>query len=468
MDIEGFQIEDVVKGLRDNSFSSTKLTKSFLEKIEEKDNEIASFLKVTPDLATKQAEKADKSESKSPLKGVPVAIKDNILVEDVRATGGSKILEHFIAPYEATVVTKIKESGTVILGKLNMDEFAMGGSTENSGFFPTKNPTDLSKVPGGSSGGPAAAVAADMAVFSLGSDTGGSIRQPAAFCNIVGFKPGYGRVSRHGLMAMASSLDQIGPLTKSVKDSRIVFDAIKGKDKMDATSFDPEKISKLSGDFKIGVPKEYFVDGVEKEVKDQVEKAIEKIKKAGVEVVDISLPHTKYALSAYQLIMASEVSANMARYDGIRYGLEVDRPKADSIEDAYFKNRAKFGKEVKRRIMLGTFALSSGYYEAYYLKAEKVRALIKNDFEKAFQGCDAIITPTSPILPFGLGEKLDNPLSMYLADTFTTPANLAGIPAISIPCNKEGLPVGLQLMGKRLEDEKLLDISEKIEEIIRK
>ena len=466
MNLEKLGIEDIKSSLKNGKFTAVELTEKYLDLIEEKDKEINAFLKVTKDLALKQAKSVDKKGKAKDLSGIPIVVKDNILVEGERATAGSKILEHFRAPTDSTVTKKIKEAGAIIVGKGNMDEFAMGGSTENSAFFNTKNPVDKTKVPGGSSGGPAAAVAAGMAPVGLGSDTGGSIRQPASFCGVVGFKPSYGRVSRNGLMAMASSLDQIGPFANSVEDARKVFNVIKGKDQKDATSIEVDQTSQDLEDFTVGIPKEYFVDGVDEEVKSEVEKAIERIKKAGLKVVDISLPHTEYALACYQIVMASEVSANMARYDGIRYGLEVDRPKAKSIKKAYLKNRGKFGDEVKRRIILGTYSLSSGYYDDYYMKAEKVRELIRRDFKDAFEEVDIVLTPTSPILPFNLGEKVENPLSMYLADTFTTPANLAGLPAISIPSNSEGLPVGVQLMGGRFEDEKLLLIAEKIEEII--
>ena len=467
MDVKNLKVKDIRKGLKGGDFSCKELINEYLKTIKKDDKEISAFLEITEDLALSQAKKVDEGEfPNGKLAGVPVMVKDNILVKDEKATAGSKILEHFRAPHDATVTKKIKEAGAVIVGKGNMDEFAMGGSTENSAFFPTKNPKDTTRVPGGSSGGPAAAVASGMVPISLGSDTGGSIRQPASFCGVVGFKPSYGRVSRNGLMSMASSLDQIGPFSKNVADARLVFDIIKGKDEKDATSLEVEENYEKIKDFKVGVPKEYFVKGVDNQIKEAVEKELEKIKKSGVEVVNISLPHTEYALACYQIIMASEVSANMARYDGIRYGLETDRPEAESIEEAYKKNRGKFGDEVKRRIILGTFALSSGYYDDYYMKAEKVRELIRRDFDEAFKNVDVIVTPTSPIPPFKLGEKVEDPLSMYLADLFTTPANLAGLPAISIPCRAEGLPVGLQIMGERFEDEKLLQISEEIEKII--
>ncbi len=469
MNLEKLEIEDIKSGLKNNKFTAVELTREYLKSIEKKDKEINSFLEVSDNLALDQAKSVDEEAQLKALSGVPVMVKDNILVEGFRSTAGSKILEHFKAPYNATVVEKIEEAGAIIVGKGNMDEFAMGGSTENSAFKNTKNPVDITKVPGGSSGGPAAAVAADLAPVALGSDTGGSIRQPASFCGVVGFKPSYGRVSRHGLMSMASSLDQIGPFTKSVEDARKVFEVIKGGDEMDSTSLEIE--SKDCGDvddFVVGVPQEYFVEGLNKEVKKKVEDVIDKIKGESIKVVDVSLPHTEYALACYQIVMASEVSANMARYDGIRYGLEADRPKADSIKDAYIKNRGKFGDEVKRRIILGTYSLSSGYYDDYYMQAEKVRELIREDFESVFNDVDLLITPTSPILPFNLGEKIKNPLSMYLADLFTTPANLAGLPAISIPAKTEGLPIGVQLMGERFDDENLLAMAEKIETIINK
>ncbi len=465
MNPEKLTIDDIQSALKDKETTSVKLTEEYLKLIREKDKDIKSLLEVTDELALSQAKKVDNEKDFKDLTGVPIVIKDNILVEDERATGGSKILEHFRASHDATVIKKIKEAGAIIVGKGNMDEFAMGGSTENSAFFPTKNPVDTDKVPGGSSGGPAAAVAAGMAPIALGSDTGGSVRQPASFCGIVGFKPSYGRVSRYGVMAMASSLDQVGTFSKTVKDTATLFNVIKGKDEKDATSIEIEE-KKEEGGSKIGIPKEYFVDGVDEEVKKTVREAIEKIEKEGFETVEISLPHTEYALACYQLVMASEVSANMARYDGIRYGLETDRPEAKSIEEAYIKNRGKLGEEVKRRVMLGTFALSSGYYDAYYMQAEKVRSLIRSDFEKAFEDLDLVLTPTSPILPFNLGEKVDDPLSIYLADMFTVTANLAELPAISIPCKTKGLPVGLQLIGDKFEDEKLLDLAEKIEKII--
>ncbi len=462
---ENLKIKNLQKEFKGGDTTCLELTERLLKKIKEKDGEIKAFLEVTEEMAVDQAEKIDKEGGFEGLKGIPVMIKDNILVEDVKATAASKMLEDYTAPYDATVVEKLKEAGVVILGKGNLDEFAMGGSTENSAFFPTKNPVDTEKVPGGSSGGPAAAVAAGMVSASLGTDTGGSVRQPASFCGVVGFKPSYGKVSRYGVIAMASSLDQVGPIANSVEDVTKIFNVIKGKDEKDATSVS-RKSDFSKKEIKVGIPKEYFVEGVNQKVKETVEKAIGKIDSAGMKTVKISLPHTEYALACYQVIMASESSTNLARYDGIRYCSKNDQGKSGKMKDAYIKNRSDFGDETKRRIMLGTFALSSGYYDDYYMQAEKVRELIREDFRKAFEDLDIIITPTSPIPPFGIGEKIDDPLSIYLADMFTVPANLAGLPAISIPCPTDGLPVGIQLMGERFEDEKLLGIAEKIEKII--
>jgi aspartyl-tRNA(Asn)/glutamyl-tRNA(Gln) amidotransferase subunit A len=427
-------------------------------------------------LAISQAKKIDEMISQGQelpiLAGIPCAIKDIILVKDLKCTAGSKILENYVAPYDATAVKRLKENGAIILGKTNLDEFAMGSSTENSAFFKTKNPIDPERVPGGSSGGSAAAVAADFCVFALGSDTGGSVRQPASFCGIVGLKPTYGAVSRYGLIAFASSLDQIGPMTKTVEDCEIVFDAIKGRDEMDSTSYElrnPNYEIRIE-DLRIGVPKEYFVEGIEPEVEKVIKEAIKKYEKIGAKIIEISLPHTQYALAAYCIIATSEASANLARYDGIKYGsskVKSQNSKVKSLIDVYFKTRGEgFGPEVKRRIMLGTFSLSTGYYEAYYLRAQKVRQKIFEDFEKAFEKVDAIFTPVSPTVAFKLGERIDDPLKMYLSDVFTVSASLAGLPAISIPCGKvKNLPVGLQIIGKPFSEKlifqvaKLYDIS---------
>ncbi len=459
------------KGFLEKKFSALELTKLFLNKIKKQDRKISAFITVTDDLALSQAKEVDKliSEGKKIpiLAGVPVAVKDNILVEGIKATCSSKILGKYAAPYNATCIKKLKELGAVILGKTNLDEFAMGSSTEHSAFSPTKNPHDLTRVPGGSSGGSAAAVAADLCCYALGSDTGGSIRQPASFCGVVGLKPTYGAVSRYGLIAFASSLDQIGPITKTAEDAQIVFNAISGKDPKDSTSVE-SKISNFKfqiSNLKIGIPKEYFIKGMDPEVEKIVKQAIEKIEKMGAKIEEISLPHTEYALPIYYIIMPSEASANLARYDGIKYGLSKSNKDLLSV---YLKSRADgFGDEVKRRIMLGTYALSAGYYDAYYLKAQKVRTLIRHDFDKAFNKVDAIFTPTSPFTAFKLGEKIKDPLSMYLSDIFTASVNLVGLPAVSVPIGfkgkpasqQGGLPVGLQIIGKPFEENKILEIS---------
>jgi len=473
MDSLNLTIKKIHQGLINKEFSDLDLIKTYLDKIEKEDKEIHSFLSVYGDRAISQAKKVDEKISKkekiSLLEGVPVSIKDIILVKGMSCTGASKILENYIAPYNATCINRLEKEGVIILGKNNLDEFAMGSSTENSGYGPTKNPIDLSRVPGGSSGGSAAAVAANLSVFSLGSDTGGSIRQPASFCGVVGLKPTYGRVSRYGLMAYASSLDQIGPITKTIDDSRIVFDVIKGKDSLDSTSIDKEDSSafdlKKIKDLVIGIPKEYLIEGVDSKVTELVNQAIKKYEDLGAKIMEISLPHTKYAIPTYYIISASEASANLARYDGVRYGLS----KGDTLKDLYFESRGEgFGKEVRRRIMLGTYALSSGYYDAYYLRAQKVRILIENDFKEAFKKVDVIMSPTCPTPAFKLGEKTQDPVQMYLSDIFTVSVNLAGLCGISIPCgnieiNSIKLPVGLQLIGKPFEENKIMDIAEIIE-----
>jgi len=475
MELSELTISKVHEGLVNKNFSAVELARAYLGNIKKKDKEINAFLSVTPEpaavLAKETDEKISRGENIDILSGVPCAIKDVILVEDVKCTAGSRILEDYIAPYDATVVKKLKERGAVILGKTNLDEFAMGGSGENSAFGATKNPYDLSRVPGGSSSGSAAAVSADMAVYALGSDTGGSIRQPASFCGLVGLKPTYGAVSRYGLMAYASSLDQIGPLAKNVEDCRIVFDAIRGKDPLDSTSIE-SKISNFSApisNLRIGVPKEYFIKGIDPEVEKIVRAAIKKYEEMGAEIVEISLPHTEYALACYYIIAPSEASANLARYDGIKYGYsESSRFKVQSSKliDVYLQSRGKgFGSEVRRRIILGTYVLSAGYYEAYYLRAQKVRTLIKKDFERSFEKVDAIFTPVAPTPAFKLGEKTKDPLTMYLEDIFTVSVNLAGLPALSLPCGKTqaGLPVGLQIIGKLFEEEKIMDIAKEFE-----
>ena len=481
MDIHGLTIKKFHQGLVSKEFSAFEITKAFFDLVKSRDKEIGAYLRLSEDAALERAKIVDaelNSGSKlSILAGAPLAIKDNILIKGEKTTAASKILENYTASYDATVIKKLKNSGAVFLGKTNMDEFAMGSSTENSAFQKTKNPRDLERVPGGSSGGSAAAVVADMAVAALGSDTGGSIRQPANFCGVVGLKPTYGAVSRYGLIAMASSLDQIGPITKTVEDAAILFKEISGRDKFDATSVDLnppasgedellnpnfEKIKKL----KIGLPKEYFTAGLSKETENAVSETIKQLKNLGFEFKEISLPHTKYALSCYYIIMPAEVSANLARFDGIRYSRihpheSVSNQHKSALSEIYLKQRGEgFGDEVKRRIILGTFVLSSGYYDAYYSKAQKVRQLIKQDFEKVFQEVDVILTPVSPTPAFKIGEKTRDPLQMYLEDIFTIPVNLAGLPAISIPTRTKGLPVGFQLIGKHFHEADILGIGQ--------
>jgi len=453
--------------------SPEDLTKSYLQKIEKEDEEIGAFLSVYPELALKEAKKAQKilqkEKEKSPiLTGIPCAIKDNILVKGMKCTAGSKILEDFIAPYDATVIKKIKESQAIILGKTNLDEFAMGSSTENSAFFPTKNPLDITRVPGGSSGGSAAAVAANFCQFSLGSDTGGSIRQPAAFCNLVGLKPTYGRVSRYGLIALASSLDQIGPIAKNVEDAEIVFEIISGKDPYDSTTFEKKFSCPPLKDVKIGIPKEFFPEEIDPEIKEKTLEVIKKIEKNGFKVLEISLPLSSYSLPCYIILMSAEASSNLARYDLIKYGRkEIEDFEKFKGEDFYSFLRSKyFGKEVKRRIIMGTFVLSAGYLDEYYLRAKKVQQLIKKDFERAFREVNLILTPISPILPFKLGERIQDPLKMYFADLFTTSVNLAGLPALSLPAGKvKNLPLGIQLIAPAFGEKLLFEFGKIFQKI---
>ena len=409
-----------------------------------------------------------------PLGGVPVGIKDVMSTRGLRTTAGSKILEKYIPPYDCTAVARMEGAGAVVLGKMNCDEFAMGSSNENSAYHPVRNPRDLSRVPGGSSGGSAAAVAADMAVVTLGSDTGGSIRQPASFCGVVGLMPTYGRVSRYGLIAFASSLDHIGPLAKTVKDAAIVLRAIAGRDPMDSTSADvpvPDYVAELDKPvrgMKLGVAKEYFGEGLDDEVRQAVEAAIDQLKSLGCEIVPVSLPHTPYAIPTYYLIATAEASSNLARYDGVRYSHRARGVK--TLSEVYCRSRDEgFGAEVKRRIILGTYALSAGYYDAYYLKAQKVRTLLTRDFDEAFRKVDAIVTPTSPTAAFRLGEKSNDPLAMYLADIYTVTADLAGIPGISVPCGetREKLPIGLQILGKHFDEATILRVAHHYERSFR-
>ncbi len=455
--------------LRRHEISSVELTESVLAKMAESDGEVRAYITPTPDIALEHAKQADKVIAAGdirPLTGIPVAIKDNICTRGVLTTCGSRILENFIPPYDATVVESLRQEGVVLVGKANMDEFAMGSSTEYSAFFATHNPWDISRVPGGSSGGAAAAVLANETLFALGSDTGGSVRQPAALCGVVGLKPTYGRVSRYGLIAFASSLDQIGAITKDVTDCALVMNTIALYDPLDSTSANqptPDYVSCLKKDLSgvtVGVPAEYFAAGLDAGVEKRVRQAIETLGELGAEVRDVSLPHERYVVATYFLTSWAEASANLARYDGLKYGLSA--PDAHSIREEQSKARARgFGREVKRRIMLGTYALSSGYYDAYYLNAQKVRTLIKEDLDRAFEaGVDVVVGPTSPIVAFGIGEKVDDPLEMYLADLYTIPANLAGLPCISIPCGfHEGLPVGLEIMGRPFDEGTVLRVA---------
>ena len=468
-------IQELHQKLINKEITAAQLVESYFDEIEKKDKEINAFLTLDKEGAFKKAQEIDekikKGENIGILAGIPCAIKDNILLKGVKTTAGSKILKNYIASFDATVIKKLKEEEAIILGKTNLDEFAMGSSTENSAFFTTKNPYDLERVPGGSSGGSAAAVSSKMAVFALGSDTGGSIRQPAAFCGIVGFKPSYGAVSRFGLIAMASSLDVIGPLTLTVEDAEIVFEAIYGKDEKDATSFEPqkEKFNKKPEETIIGIPKEFFIKGLDKEIEEIIKNSIKKLESNHFKIKEISLPLSPYSLACYYIIMPAEVSANLARYDGIRYS-PILKEAVLNLKDLYFKTRGEgFGKEVRRRIVLGTYVLSRGYYEAFYKKAQKVRRLIIKEWEDAFKEVDFILTPTTPAPPFKIGEKTANPLEMYLSDIFTVSANISGVPAINLLSGftKNNLPVGMQLVSKRGSDFLLLDFSKKIEAILK-
>ena len=461
---KSFTIKDVRDGLAKGHFSVEELVNHYLEKIRSENKKLNAYL-------TTFVSKEGYSPPQGPLYGVPYALKDNMLYENALTTAGSKMLENYRAAFDATVVKKLKTAGAECLGKTNMDEFAMGTSTENSAFGPTKNPHDISRIPGGSSGGSAAAVAADLCVFALGSDTGGSVRQPASMCGVVGLKPTYGRVSRHGLIAMASSLDQIGPLTKNVYDAALVLNTISGHDIFDLTT-----VSKLVPDFtknldkdirglKVGVPKEFFGKGLEAEVEERIRVGISKLESLGAEITEITLPNFEYALATYYIIVPSEVSSNLARFDGIRYGYSSNTAK--NLIDTYFESRSDgLGPEPKRRIILGTYALSSGYYDAYYLKAQKVRALIKRDFDDAFKRVDVVVGPTAPRTAFKIGEKVSDPLALYLEDIYTVPVNLTGLPGISVPCgkgSKSGMPVGFQIIGKAFDEETLLRVSYQLE-----
>ncbi|WP_010277368.1 Asp-tRNA(Asn)/Glu-tRNA(Gln) amidotransferase subunit GatA [Paenibacillus senegalensis] len=467
-------LQEIHKGLTAKQFSVAEVVGESLNRIEQVDGKVKAFLHVDRENAQKHAQELDKQLSENAerglLFGLPAGIKDNLATEGLPTTCASQFLSNYTAVYDATVVSKLKEAQAVTVGKLNMDEFAMGGSNENSGFHPTYNPWNLDYVPGGSSGGSAAAVAAGEVYFSLGSDTGGSIRQPASYCGVVGLKPTYGLVSRFGLVAFASSLDQIGPLTKNVEDAAYVLQAIAGHDPMDSTSANvdiPDYVSALTGDvkgLKIAVPKEYLGEGVDPAVKESVLSALKVLEGLGAAWEEVSLPHTEYAVATYYLLASSEASSNLARYDGVRYGVRTAN--ANNLLELYHLSRSEgFGPEVKRRIMLGTYALSSGYYDAYYLKAQKVRTLIKQDFEKVFADYDVIIGPTAPTTAFKIGTQIDDPLTMYLNDILTIPVNLAGVPAISIPCGDvEGMPVGLQIIGKALDEANVLRVAHAFEQ----
>jgi aspartyl-tRNA(Asn)/glutamyl-tRNA(Gln) amidotransferase subunit A len=474
MDLNSLTIDSTRTAIASKQISASALVEQFYSKIKAEDPEIYAYLTLSEDRALMQAKHIEDLVSTGgpppPLAGVPIGIKDVMVTKGIRTTAGSRILGNFIPPYDSTAVARLEAAGAIILGKMNCDEFAMGSSNENSAYGPVRNPRDKSRVPGGSSGGSAAAVAAGTAVATLGSDTGGSIRQPASFCGVVGLMPTYGRVSRYGLIAFASSLDHIGPLTKTVRDAAILLKVIAGRDPLDSTSADvpvPDyeaDLAKPVSGLRIGVPREYFGEGLDAEVRAAAQAGLAKLRSAGCEIVPISLPHTAYAIPTYYVIATAEASANLARFDGVRYGYRAKA--ARTLSEMYRKSRDEaFGAEVKRRIMLGTYALSSGYYDAYYLKAQRVRTLLTRDFEQAFQEVDAIVTPTAPTPAFKLGEKADDPLSMYLADIYTVTADLAGVPGISVPCGKtaSGLPIGLQVLGRHFDESTVLRVASAIE-----
>ncbi|HBQ21383.1 MAG: aspartyl/glutamyl-tRNA amidotransferase subunit A [Deltaproteobacteria bacterium GWA2_38_16] len=469
MPLYDYSLDELSQKLQKKEVSSVELTQSVLKRIEETKAKLNTFITLTKESALQTAKTVDqkriKGEVLSPLAGIPIALKDIFLTQGIKTTCCSKILSQFIPPYDSTVVKRLKQNDVVLVGKLNMDEFAMGSSNENSCFGPVKNPWDLERTPGGSSGGSAAAVAASQCLGAFGTDTGGSIRQPASLCGVVGIKPTYGRVSRYGIIAFASSLDQVGPFGKRVKDVAHLLKAVAGRDSMDSTSADmkvPDYTQFLTKDIKglkIGIAKEYFIKGMEASTEKVVHKAIDHLKKLGAKIIDVSLPHTSYAVPTYYLIATAEASSNLARYDGVKYGY---RAKASTLQEMYRKTRGEgFGREVKRRIMLGTFVLSSGYYDAYYKKASQVRTLIKRDFDEAFKHCDLIVTPTSPTTAFKLGEKMEDPLQMYLSDIFTISANLAGLPGLVLPCgfDEKNLPIGLQILGPHFKEEKIFHLA---------
>jgi len=477
VDLSRLTARDLRERIVSGELRSLEVVESIFRKIDEVEGKVNSYITLTREEALRRAaevdERASKGDDLGPLAGVPTAVKDVLCTRGVRTTCGSRMLENFIPPYDATVVRRLKKADAIIVGKANMDEFAMGSSTETSHFGASRNPYDLSRVPGGSSGGSASALAAGEALLAIGSDTGGSIRQPASFCGIVGLKPTYGRVSRFGLVAYASSLDQVGPMALDVRDCALLLKVIAGYDPRDSTSVRadvPDYLSSLDGGvdgLRIGLPKEYFSEGLDGEVRDAIMGSVEALSSEGAEVVELSLPHTKYAISTYYLVACAEASSNLARYDGVKYGFRAEGAK--DLADMYELTRSRgFGDEVKGRIMLGTYALSAGYYDAYYLKAQKVRTLIKGDFESAFERCDVIITPVSPTPAFGIGEKIDDPLLMYLSDIYTISANLAGIPGISVPCGRssDGLPIGLQILGKPFDEPTILRVAGAVESLV--
>ena len=478
MNITELTVHELQEKIKNKELTISEITEAYCNRIQEKEPEVEAFITTYLEEAKAQAkkiqEKINNNEITDEFAGIPIGIKDNICVKGTKTTCASKMLENFVSPYSATVIEKLEDKKTITLGKLNMDEFAMGSSTETSYFKKTKNPWNLNKVPGGSSGGSAAAVAANLVPWALGSDTGGSIRQPSSFCGVVGLKPTYGLVSRYGLVAFASSLDQIGPITKDVRDSAMLLNIIAGHDEKDTTSSNRAKIdytkalkSDVKG-LKIGVPKEFFGDGINEEVKESLEKAIEKYKELGAQIEEFSLDIAQYALATYYIIACAEASSNLGRFDGIRYTYRT--PEFKSLKELYKKSRSEgFGAEVKRRIILGTYVLSSGYYDAYYKKAQKVRTLVMNEFNKGFEKYDVILTPTSPTVAFDIGSKTNNPLEMYLADICTVSVNIAGLPGISIPCgvDKEGMPIGMQLIGNKFCEETILNAAYTLEQAIK-
>ncbi len=475
-EITDLSLNELRAALDNREVNPVEVAKAYIHRIQESDERVKAFITVTEDIALEQAAKAERmieEGNSGPLTGIPIGIKDVICTKGVPTTCSSRMLEGFKPPYDATVMEKLNGQGAVMVGKLNMDEFAMGSSTENSAFFPTHNPWDLDRVPGGSSGGSAAAVAARECVVSLGSDTGGSIRQPAAFCGVVGLKPTYGRVSRYGLVAFASSLDQIGPFARNIKDCALTFQAISGHDHRDSTSAPmPEEdfvsacTPKIEG-LTVGVPAEYFVEGMSNEVEETVRQAINRFRDAGATIKEISLPHSRHALAAYYIIATAEASSNLSRYDGVKYGFRAEE--YSNLMEMYRATRSQgFGPEVKRRIMLGTYCLSAGYYDAFYKKASSVRALIIQDFKNAFDECDIIAAPVTPTTAFRIGEKAQDPIQMYLSDIFTIPVNLAGVPGISMPCgfDSKGLPIGIQLIAKHFQEKILFQAAHTLETVL--